>query len=169
MRCGWHAQAGRVSSGQRPGVRPASRLGGVARPWATPRASRWSRGRGRSGHDAARLRAGPDHAKRRSKAVRRSSNAASLVAALPFWLTSRNSDYHHGRRTRGPWTPPTRRVSRAARHDPARKITHQPTPQVGTSLQRMIAAKKRAAHRVRILSKPYPRGALDWLWLLLIQ
>jgi hypothetical protein len=77
----------------------------------------------------------------------------------PFWPTSRNSDYHQERRTRGSWTPPTRRVSRAARHDPARKITHQPTPQVGTSLQRMIAAKKRAAHKVRILSKPYPRRA----------
>jgi hypothetical protein len=87
----------------------------------------------------------------------------SPACSSPFWLTSRNSNYHHGRRTRGPWTPPTRRVSRAARHDPARKITHQPTPQVGTSLQRMIAAKKRAPHRVRILSKPYPRGTLDWL------
>jgi hypothetical protein len=41
------------------GVRPASRRGGVARPWAIPRASRWSRGRARSGPGAGRARHRP--------------------------------------------------------------------------------------------------------------
>src|ERR1700761_2626860 len=41
------------------GTRPVARLGGVARPWATPRASRWSRGRGRSARGAGLARRRP--------------------------------------------------------------------------------------------------------------
>jgi hypothetical protein len=44
--------------------------------------------------------------------------------------------------TRACGTPPTRRDSRAARHDPARKITHQPTPQASTSAARKVEVSK---------------------------
>ena len=73
----------------------------------------------------------PAAAPRRTLALgRRDHRRDHPPAGPPVRLTSRNRPYDQERRTPGArGTPPTRRDSRAARHDPTLKISHQPIPQ----------------------------------------